>query len=855
MQSVPLKRDIREKTLEAWVTLANLTQRGCGVIGLDTPQGRFFDSIVFGEKKPGHWMAGSDFFLRTEAPGGPRETAGPKQLIHVAIVYAKDNSITVYRNGIRYGKSYKRGKVHTFVKGGSRFLFGQRLTGVNPPLAGEVEEARAYYRGLSAEEVAASFKAGPQGISDEQIAAVLSPKVRKQWSKLRSELKVVRKDLERLPFTATGRLAKALQDARKDTANPLFLWHEYNHDEQTRSSASSRRHWKAMIARWKTELKKRRTVNESFTQLWNLRKDHQKWFQYGSVNDGLVGGYAGRPNVSSNGEFSILPNGDHVIRRIYPAGIYSHRLSQRHTGMLVSPRFVIKTDRVSVRVAGRNSWVRLVIENNARGNGGIFPATRLNQEDVRWIQFNTAYRKGSRAYFEFITFEGNFGDPSQRGFFGVAEMVASNRNGSPNMLTAPIVGMLNGSAPTSSDELAQRYTSELQRVARAWGSNKLSDRDTDLLNFFLSRELLPTRISRLPVKVRKLIEQYRRLESSIPVPRRSPGLIDAGGFDQPLFIRGNHKRPGTAVRRRGLSLLSKTPFNTKSSGRLQLAEQTASAHNPLTARVMVNRLWHHLFGRGLVATVDNFGRLGEKPSHPELLDYLAHRFMHDEKWSMKRMIRLMITSRTWQQSSVASAAAKKMDIENRWLSHMSIRRLDADAIRDAILASSGQLKRNMYGVSVSVYFVKKTENGGRRKGPLDGNGRRSVYLQIRRNAHNPFLEVFDAPKPTTTRGRRDITNVPAQSLTMLNDPFVIDQAKKWAMAIVNDKRTSQQRVRNMFQVALGRQPDANELAVSTAYLRELATEHPDKDNIGSNTKVWQDFAQSMFCLKEFIYVR
>lgn len=224
----------------------------------------------------------------------------------------------------------------------------------------------------------------------------------------------------------------------------------------------------------------------------------------------------------------------------------------------------------------------------------------------------------------------------------------------------------------------------------------------------------------------------------------------------------------------------------------------------------MNRLWQHAFGEGLVRTVDNFGRLGELPTHPELLDYLAARFVRDEGWSMKRMLRLLLTSETWQQSSRGEAAGLERDGANRWLSRMSLRRLEAEAIRDAILAVSGQLDLKMYGPGVSVYFVSRTEGGGA-SGPLDGDRRRSVYQRIRRNAFNPFLEAFDAPRPATTRGRRDVTNVPLQALTMLNDPFVIDQAAKWGALVVAEGASTEQRIGDMFLRAFGREISAGEL--------------------------------------------
>ncbi|MGV2338185.1 MAG UNVERIFIED_CONTAM: DUF1553 domain-containing protein [Planctomycetaceae bacterium] len=218
----------------------------------------------------------------------------------------------------------------------------------------------------------------------------------------------------------------------------------------------------------------------------------------------------------------------------------------------------------------------------------------------------------------------------------------------------------------------------------------------------------------------------------------------------------------------------------------------------------MNRLWQHSFGQGLVRTVDNFGRLGELPTHPELLDYLAARFVREEGWSMKRMLRLLLTSETWQQSARGGAEGMERDGANRWLSRMSVRRLEAEAIRDAILAVSGQLDLKMYGPGVNVYFVSRTERR-RSTGPLDGDRRRSVYQRIRRNSFNPFLEAFDAPRPATTRGRRDVTNVPLQALTMLNDPFVIDQSARWGALVVAEGEAAEQRIGGMFLRAFCRE--------------------------------------------------
>ena len=854
MRTVPLERDIHEKTLEAWVTLANLEQRGGGVIGLDTPEGRFFDSIVFGEMTPGHWLAGSDFFNRSQEPGGEAETAMPDELIHMAIVYAKDNSITVYRNGERYGMSYTKGTVRPFLKGQSRFLFGQRLSDINPPLAGEVDEARAYLRALAADEVAASFRAGPAGVSAEELAAVLTAEQSEQLAALKVEQRRVHEQITALQATGGDPWKAVLADARSNNANPLHAWHQFTADGPALSAEVLRERWSKLADFWRVEVKTRNEFNQTqFAPLWDLRGEQQReWFSAGTGLDSAEVAKAERVAASEhatpNGEFSIEANGDRVVRGIHPAGIFTHGISSRHTGVLQSPRFLITTDSISVRAMGQNSMVRLVIENYPIGNGGVFPATPLARDELGWLRLDTAYRKGSHAHFEFST------NAAERAFFGAAQIATSHQVEPPRDTTAPIVGLLQDNSPASSDELALRYADRLQHAVRAWQSQSLSDADTAFLDFFLRRDLLPTTLAALP-QLRESVERYRQLEREIPIPRRAPGVLEAAAFDQPLFERGQHTRPVQPVPRRGLSLFGAAPFATSQSGRLQLAEQTASAQNPLTARVMVNRLWQHLFGKGIVGTVDNFGQLGDQPTHRELLDYLASRFVQDEQWSIKTMLRLLITSQTWQQASLASATAQEIDGTNDWLSHMPVRRLEAEAIRDSILAVSGQLNPTMYGPGINVYFVNKTEGGGP-KGPLDGDRRRSIYQRIRRNAANPFLEVFDAPRPSTTRGRRDVTNVPAQSLTMLNDAFVIDQSAKWAALLNTDGATSEQRVRRMFEVAFSREPDAGELQASLDYLTELAAEHGIAvADVSGSVAVWQDFAQSLFCLKEFIYVR
>ena len=284
-------------------------------------------------------------------------------------------------------------------------------------------------------------------------------------------------------------------------------------------------------------------------------------------------------------------------------------------------------------------------------------------------------------------------------------------------------------------------------------------------------------------------------------------MWEANPVDEQLLIRGNHKTVGQPVPRRMLEAIevsgvrvqgselrvqgsggdvSRRPplpagegggegLTTSGSGRLDLARQLVDPRNPFTSRVLVNRVWHHLFGRGIVPSVDNFGVLGQSPTHPELLDHLAWQFMQDG-WSVKRLIRTIVLSSTYQQSSGAGfqPAAASVDPQNLLFHRQNLRRLEGEAIRDSILAISGRLDRAQFGPSVPVFLTPFMQGRGRpgASGPLDGNGRRSIYISIRRNFLSPMMLAYDTPIPFSTVGRRNVSNVPAQALILMNDPFV-----------------------------------------------------------------------------------
>jgi len=336
-----------------------------------------------------------------------------------------------------------------------------------------------------------------------------------------------------------------------------------------------------------------------------------------------------------------------------------------------------------------------------------------------------------------------------------------------------------------------------------------------------------------------------------------PGLGDFGpGADQAVLMRGDWRKPGPLAPRGYLEALDADAFaSPKGSGRLELAEQIASATNPLTARVYVNRVWHHLFGAGLVRTVDDFGRLGSEPSHPELLDYLAARFV-DEGWSTKKLIRLIVTSRTFRAAATPSVEALRIDPENRLLSHYPARRLEGEAIRDLLLAASGRLEKTMYGPSIQPYREKANADRRLFPGPLDGAGRRSIYIKCNLMEAPKFLGAFNLPGGKVTQGRRDTTHAPAQALAMLNDPLVLAQADFLAERMcARSDLAPDERILMMIRTAYGRPPTAEEQTQFARMITELARLHGvGPKGVPASRVVWRDAAHALFLTEEFVFI-
>lgn len=334
-------------------------------------------------------------------------------------------------------------------------------------------------------------------------------------------------------------------------------------------------------------------------------------------------------------------------------------------------------------------------------------------------------------------------------------------------------------------------------------------------------------------------------QQSPPRPRYMSVQEEQQIEDTPIHIRGSVHNLGDPVPRGFLEVATygTTPqIGDRQSGRRQLGEWITSSSNPLTSRVIANRVWHWLFGSGLVRTTDNFGTTGETPSHPELLDYLAHKLIHDG-WSVKRLVREIVLSSTYRQSSRDSGAMRAIDPQNRWLWRMNPRRLEAENLMDSILSVSGRLDTRMTGSMLRS--SASNDYNYRHTGD-----RRALYWPVLRNSLPDAFEVFDFANPSMVTGRRDISSTASQALFLLNNPWVIDQAEHAARRLLSlDADSDEQRLVHAFLLTLGREPSEQESRTVLAFI------HNNQSTPEARERTWTHIVQALFASVDFRYIR
>ncbi len=519
--------------------------------------------------------------------------------------------------------------------------------------------------------------------------------------------------------------------------------------------------------------------------------------------------------VSPAGSFALAPEGENAFTGIYPRGVYTHLITDKHNGFLNSKFHVAEGERAMVRAVGSASIARFSVRSYPLSQGLLHPAAGL-KPNSQWVNLNKYdYWNNEKGYFQINTgADSTFNTGGGRSWFGIYEAYAGN--GSLRDLGYPIASLPgdHGSIRDRASLLAF-YKKSLQDAASLWMEDAaMSDAQSQLLDAFVSRGFFANKIDTLPAVLKAQVENYRKLEKDIRIPARAPGVAEGEPWDQPLLERGSHKEEKEPVTRGFLEVFGGKKYEAPGSGRRELAADMLAEDNTLIGRVIVNRLWHHTFGQGIVASTDNFGRLGKEPTHPELLDHLASDF-RENGWSMKRTVRQLVISRAFRSASTVPAANGDKDPLNLQLAYFTPRRLGAEAILDTIRFVAGN---------------KVPE--------------RAVYNPVIRNELDPFLATFNFPIPISTVGVRDLTNVPAQALTLMNGNITKDAAIQWSRRIAADGalKTDPARIDSLFMQAYSRRATPAETDACTAYLA------------GEGADAYTRLAHALLNSKELIYV-
>jgi hypothetical protein len=422
--------------------------------------------------------------------------------------------------------------------------------------------------------------------------------------------------------------------------------------------------------------------------------------------------------------------------------------------------------------------------------------------------------------------------------------------------SSPAASLFQGEFPKSAEGVAQRYEVLFQQALDA--GKDVKDPGLKALYDFLKEKFGPFSgpenarryySKEVRAQLEVLEADAKKLEAATPEFPKSMGVLDSDkAEDIPIHIRGSHWTLGEKVPRGFLRTIETKKIPTlepNQSGRLQLAEWLTQKDHPLTSRVMANRIWRGHFGRGIVASVDNFGRLGDKPSHPELLDWLALRFS-EQGWSIKQLHRTILLSNTYQMSSDHDAKGAEVDPENVLLWRMPRRRLEAEAIRDAVMSASGGLDFSMGG-SLLTYkdrqYVANTAKGS----TVDYDRKiRAIYVPVLRSSMYEVFSAFDLPDSTMSNGDRDSTVVAPQALFMMNSSVILNHSRIMAESLKGDPS---ERVKTAYQRALSRPATATEIDQALSFISKM-----QKEWKGDELKAWQSFCKSLLASSEFIYL-
>ncbi len=631
--------------------------------------------------------------------------------------------------------------------------------------------------------------------------------------------------------------------AVREASNPFYPLYKFLFEQLAEKPETFRTRAQALA----TELKRQREQGTAATAKAVVFED----FHTGDYRNWTVSGSAfgkSPERVGLTVRYSSTTPQSIVL--MGPGVANSGGVGGRLQGELRSKTFTIAKNRILYHLAGTGVTVNLVIDGFQRIRYPIYGGLTfvVNNPQPVWYAMEVSKWIGHKAYIEVL----DAGD----GCAMMDKILFTDGPNPPPVQDARIIALLEdpniGSPAALIPAYRKLFTAALQELqeGRTGSADSVALLDWMLANTALFGEPNPATYADLePLLKKRLVA-----EQALSEPHRIMAITDGSPEDDVVHIRGNYKTPGDLVPRRFFEALDgpRQPAPAVGSGRLELAQRLTAANNPLLPRVMVNRLWQHHFGEGIVKTPDDFGVMGERPTHPELLDWLAREFVR-QGWSLKKMHRLMVLSSTYRMASRSDAKSDETDPQNRLLHKANIRRLEAECIRDAALAVSGRLNPQLFGPSVMPYLTEFMAGRGRpgQSGPLDGDGRRSIYIGVRRNFLTPLFLAFDYPVPFTSIGRRTVSNVPAQALALMNNPLFQQQAEVWAkktLAVPN--LTPQQRINTLYIEAFGRPVTSGETEDALAFLAEQDKGYGTAGDLRS----WTDLCHVLFNVKEFIFL-
>jgi hypothetical protein len=635
-------------------------------------------------------------------------------------------------------------------------------------------------------------------------------------------------------------------------------------------AATMTERWQQLASQWQQERDRRREHNRTF----NVLAD----FSSPELPEGWVADGAGFANGwVAEGTPRIALDGDAIVSELLPQGIHTHALSPKLAGAvrLPEPERFPKT-YVSARLAG-GAWAgyRHIPQNAFLNEGPFFfdPAAGF-----RWTPFTKSpLRYGvTRILSEVSTPDLNANFPPRTGvarmgtaslpnedngydkpgWFSLTHIVTHDAPGQPLDDLEVYANLFSHPSGNTCDSINECFFEWYGHAVERWAARGASPGDAKLVEELVQRGVLRNELAAFP-EIAELVARYRAIEARIGFPRSVNSMDERGvqAIDYRLNVRGDVHQEGPAVHRDFLEVFAgrHRVGQSASSGRLELANYLSSPENPQTARVYVNRVWQWIFGTGIVDTPSDFGKLGGRPSHPELLDWLALQFMQ-EGWSTKRLVRRLVLSETFRQSGQVSPKANEVDPGNRLLHHYPTRRLEAEAIRDGILAASGRLDRALYGRPIRPFRGAVDVQKRLYSGPMDGDGRRSIYLEMSVMQPPEFLVGFNLPDLKLPVGRRDVTNVPAQALLLMNSRFVTEISQRWGESLIHDSSADpEERIARMFLTAIGRIPTREEQQRWLAAARDFSDSH--QEPMMTDRAVWSRLAHALFNAKEFLYYR